>query len=52
MIKVEVQSLSARNPGRPVSLVLDDLSILMSVGVEIEEVISFVRYCERLLQEV
>ena len=51
-LKAEIHGLTERNPGKPVCLVLDDFSVLMSLGVRTEEVISFVRYCERLQKKV
>ena len=52
MLKAEVRGISERNPGRPVCLVLDDVSVLMSLGVRTEEVVFFVRYCEELQRKV
>ena len=34
-----------QKPDRPVCLVFNDLSTLISIGVEVKQVISFVRYC-------
>lgn len=33
---------------KPVCLVLDDLSVLLSIGVSLEEVVGFVSYCRSL----
>ena len=41
-------SLSCRTTQKPVCLVLDDLSVLISVGVRTRNVESFVRYCREL----
>ena len=34
---------------RPVCLVIDDLSVLLSLGVKLSEVVSFISYCRRML---
>ena len=36
-------------PDRPVCLVIDDLSVLLSLGVQLSEVVSFIGYCRQLL---
>lgn len=41
-------SLSSRETQRSVCLILDDLSVLVSVGVRERDIESFVRYCVEL----
>ena len=36
-------------PDRPVCLVIDDLSVLLSLGVQLSEVVSFISYCRQML---
>ena len=38
-------SITEHTAQKPVCLVLDDLSVLLSVGVSEREIVSFVRYC-------
>ena len=42
-------SLSCRTTQGPVCLVLDDLSVLTSVGVRTRHITSFVQYCVELI---
>lgn len=46
-----IHSLEGRlaEPNRPVCLVIDDLSVLLSLGVKLSEMISFIGYCRHLL---
>ena len=46
----EIQSLlTCGRTQKPVCIVLDDLSILTSVGVRVRDITSFVRYCSDLI---
>ena len=37
------------DPDKPVCLVLDDLSVLLSLGVVINEVVGFSRHCQYMM---
>ncbi len=36
-------------PGRPVCLVVDDLSIMLSLGLEMKALVDFVHYSQQML---
>lgn len=47
-----VSSHLADNPSSPVSLVVDDLSVLMCLGFSVQSISEFIHYCRVLLNEV
>lgn len=42
-------SVASLRQDRPVCLIIDDISVLLSVGVGVAEVVSLVHYCQQLL---
>lgn len=40
---------SSSKSDSPVCLVIDDLSVLLSLGVKLSEVVSFISYCRQML---
>ena len=42
-------SVTSLRQDRPVCLIIDDISVLLSVGVGVAEVVSLVHYCQQLL---
>ena len=44
-----IESGALSEPDRPICLVIDDLSVLLSLGVQLSEVVSFISYCRQVL---
>ena len=44
-----VESGALSEPDRPICLIIDDLSVLLSLGVQLSEVVSFIGYCRQML---
>ena len=38
-----------KKPNKPVCLILDDLSVLVSVGVRLVEVVGLAQYCRQMV---
>ena len=49
LLEQSVSDLKKLHPDKPVCLVLDDLNVLLSVGVRVSEVVALVQYCRNLL---
>ena len=49
LLRRSVAEMKEPNPDRPVCLVIDDLSVLLSLGVGVREVGGFVHYCREML---
>ncbi len=49
LIRVSITSLVNSKPDRPVCLVVDDLSTVLSIGVDVKAVVDFVHYSQQML---
>ena len=51
LLKRVVTQFSTTIPDKPACLVLDDISVLISLGVTVTEIMTFIKHCYQLVTE-
>ena len=49
LLQQSVSQACRQKPGKTVCLVMDDVSLLLSVGVKLAEVVGLVHYCQQMI---
>ena len=49
MLRESITKLRSSQLDKPVCVILDDFSVLLSVGVSVREMVSLIHYCQQLL---